>query len=119
MATWPAASATSPPRAARRQPTTCSRRSTSTTARPGIRSTRSTTQRRTAIVMKDWYALKDPRQYFYGAYVTARGRQQGRHREELRLRGKSAACCSRCPPNGRTAWLTACCRCAMWSGAPT
>ncbi|AJG24074.1 aromatic/alkene monooxygenase hydroxylase subunit beta [Cupriavidus basilensis] len=33
-------------------------------------------KRRTAIVMADWYALKDPRQYFYGAYVTARGRQQ-------------------------------------------
>jgi phenol hydroxylase P1 protein len=26
--------------------------------------------------MNDWYALKDPRQYYYGAYVTARARQQ-------------------------------------------
>jgi len=33
-------------------------------------------QRRTAIVMADWYALRDPRQYYYGAYVTTRGRQQ-------------------------------------------
>ncbi|KWR85121.1 aromatic/alkene monooxygenase hydroxylase subunit beta [Cupriavidus sp. IDO] len=33
-------------------------------------------KRRTAIVMADWYALKDPRQYYYGAYVTTRGRQQ-------------------------------------------
>ncbi|PVY79830.1 phenol 2-monooxygenase P1 subunit [Cupriavidus alkaliphilus] len=33
-------------------------------------------KRRTAIVMEDWYALKDPRQFYYGAYVTARGRQQ-------------------------------------------
>lgn len=33
-------------------------------------------KRRTAIVMEDWYALKDPRQYYYGAYVTTRGRQQ-------------------------------------------
>lgn len=33
-------------------------------------------KRRTAIVMQDWYALKDPRQFYYGAYVTARGRQQ-------------------------------------------
>jgi len=27
---------------------------------------------RTAIVMEDWYALKDPRQYYYGAYVQNR-----------------------------------------------
>lgn len=31
---------------------------------------------RTAIQMKDWYAFKDPRQYYYGTYVIARGRQQ-------------------------------------------
>ena len=33
-------------------------------------------QRRTAIQMKDWYALKDPRQYYYGSYTIARARQQ-------------------------------------------
>jgi len=32
--------------------------------------------RRTGVTMQDWYALKDPRQYFYGAYVNARARQQ-------------------------------------------
>lgn len=32
--------------------------------------------RRTAIKMKDWYALKDPRQYYYGTYTQARARQQ-------------------------------------------
>jgi phenol/toluene 2-monooxygenase (NADH) P1/A1 len=32
--------------------------------------------RRTQIRMQDWYVLKDPRQYYYGAYVTARARQQ-------------------------------------------
>ena len=32
--------------------------------------------RRTAVVMKDWYALKDPRQYYYGSYTIARARQQ-------------------------------------------
>ena len=32
--------------------------------------------RRTAVVMKDWYALKDPRQYYYGAYTTTRAKQQ-------------------------------------------
>lgn len=31
---------------------------------------------RTAIKMKDWYAFKDPRQFYYGTYVVARGRQQ-------------------------------------------
>jgi phenol/toluene 2-monooxygenase (NADH) P1/A1 len=32
--------------------------------------------RRTQVRMQDWYALKDPRQYYYGAYVAARARQQ-------------------------------------------
>ncbi len=31
---------------------------------------------RTAIAMQDWYALKDPRQYYYGAWTLARGRMQ-------------------------------------------
>lgn len=31
---------------------------------------------RTRIVMKDWYAFKDPRQYYYGTYTLARARQQ-------------------------------------------
>jgi phenol hydroxylase P1 protein len=30
----------------------------------------------TRIVMEDWYALKDPRQYFYNNYTLARARQQ-------------------------------------------
>jgi phenol hydroxylase P1 protein len=33
-------------------------------------------QRRTAIQMADCYALKDPRQYYYGSYTIARARQQ-------------------------------------------
>lgn len=32
--------------------------------------------RRTEIVMADWYALKDPRQYYYGNYTTTRAKQQ-------------------------------------------
>ena len=32
--------------------------------------------RRTRLVMKDWYALKDPRQFYYGAYAQARARMQ-------------------------------------------
>ena len=31
---------------------------------------------RTQVVMKDWYAFKDPRQYYYGTYTMARARQQ-------------------------------------------
>jgi phenol hydroxylase P1 protein len=31
---------------------------------------------RTAIVMEDWYAFTDPRQYYYTSYVTARAKQQ-------------------------------------------
>ncbi len=31
---------------------------------------------RTAIVMEDWYAYRDPRQYYYGTYVQARARLQ-------------------------------------------
>jgi phenol hydroxylase P1 protein len=31
---------------------------------------------RTKITMKDWYAFKDPRQYYYGTYTLARARQQ-------------------------------------------
>lgn len=30
----------------------------------------------TKIVMKDWYALKDPRQFYYNTYTLARARQQ-------------------------------------------
>lgn len=32
--------------------------------------------RRTQIVMKDWYALRDPRQFYYGTYTITRSRQQ-------------------------------------------
>lgn len=32
--------------------------------------------RRTRVALKDWYTLKDPRQYYYGAWVLARGRMQ-------------------------------------------
>ena len=32
--------------------------------------------RRTAIAMADWYAFKDPRHFYYGAYTTARAKQQ-------------------------------------------
>lgn len=31
---------------------------------------------RTAVVMADWYAVSDPRQYYYGAYVQVRAKMQ-------------------------------------------
>jgi phenol/toluene 2-monooxygenase (NADH) P1/A1 len=31
---------------------------------------------RTKVVMKDWYAFKDPRQFYYGTYTGARAKQQ-------------------------------------------
>jgi len=31
---------------------------------------------RSALVMKDWYAFKDPRQYYYATYTIARARMQ-------------------------------------------
>lgn len=39
--------------------------------------------RRTAIVMDDWYALKDPRQYYYGSYTTTRAKQQDAQDRQL------------------------------------
>lgn len=33
-------------------------------------------ERRTSIVMNDWYAFKDPRQFYYGTWTIARGKQQ-------------------------------------------
>ena len=33
-------------------------------------------KRRTAIVMNDWYALRDPRQFYYATWTMARARQQ-------------------------------------------
>lgn len=33
-------------------------------------------KRRTQIVMADWYAFRDPRQFYYGAYTITRARQQ-------------------------------------------
>src|SRR5579863_9205722 len=43
---------------------------------------------RTAIVMNDWYAFKDPRQYYYGAYTTARARQQDTMEKNLEFVAK-------------------------------
>lgn len=33
-------------------------------------------KRRTALVMEDWYAFKDPRQFYYGTYVQQRAKMQ-------------------------------------------
>src|SRR3979490_3004705 len=39
-------------------------------------------RRRTALRMADWYALKDPRQFYYGTYtITRAGWQEGGERQ--------------------------------------
>ena len=45
-------------------------------------------QNRTAIKMADWYALKDPRQYYYGSYTIARARQQEAADRQLEMAGQ-------------------------------
>ncbi len=40
-------------------------------------------KRRTAIVMKDWYALKDPRQYYYGSYTITRAKWQDAQERQI------------------------------------
>ena len=40
-------------------------------------------KRRTGVVMKDWYAFKDPRQYYYGSYTIVRSRQQETMEKQL------------------------------------
>lgn len=42
-------------------------------------------KRRTAIVMNDWYALKDPRQYYYGTWTIARSKQQDAADRQLEI----------------------------------
>ncbi len=43
---------------------------------------------RTAVVMKDWYDFKDPRQYYYGSYTTTRAKQQDALDRQLDFVGK-------------------------------
>ncbi|HBO79902.1 MAG TPA: phenol hydroxylase, partial [Cupriavidus sp.] len=56
--------------------------------------------RRTRVVMQDWYALKDPRQYFYGGYVNARARQQETMEKNLEFVDKRGLL-SRLPDDAR------------------
>ena len=52
-------------------------------------------KRRTAVRMADWYAFKDPRQYYYGTYAMARARQQDAAEKQFEFvekRGLLAAC---------------------------
>lgn len=44
--------------------------------------------RRTAVVMADWHALKDPRQYYYGSYTTTRAKQQEAIDRQMEFAGK-------------------------------
>jgi phenol hydroxylase P1 protein len=52
-------------------------------------------KRRTAVRMADWYAFKDPRQYYYGTYAMARARQQDAAEKQFEFvekRGLLGAC---------------------------
>lgn len=40
---------------------------------------------RTALAMSDWYAFKDPRQFYYGTYTQARSKQQAQMEKILEL----------------------------------
>ncbi|MEK8048711.1 phenol hydroxylase [Ideonella sp. DXS22W] len=44
--------------------------------------------RRTAVAMRDWYAAKDPRQYYYGSYTIARSRMQDAADRQMELADK-------------------------------
>ncbi|HEY0251240.1 MAG TPA: aromatic/alkene monooxygenase hydroxylase subunit beta [Kofleriaceae bacterium] len=44
--------------------------------------------RNTAIIMRDWYRLLDPRQYYYGAWTIARSRQQDAAERNFAFVGK-------------------------------
>jgi hypothetical protein len=73
---------------------------------------------RTAVVMADWYAVSDPRQYYYGTYVQARARMQENAEHDYAfcekrdmlagLSGANVQLIARC-----------CCRCATPRWAPT
>lgn len=75
---------------------------------------------RTQVVMKDWYALKDPRQLYYGTYTMARARMQEvaeadfEFVEERGLADRYDDGARRAAPR----WIFTC-RCATWPGAPT
>ena len=65
---------------------------------------------RSKIVMADWYAFKDPRQFYYATYTTTRARMQE----------TTEAGWPRPTPPTRSARRSMCwCRCAMSRGAPT
>ncbi|CAB3788674.1 Phenol hydroxylase P1 protein [Paraburkholderia caffeinitolerans] len=48
-------------------------------------------RRRTAVEMKDWYAFKDPRQFYYGAYVLNRSKLQETAEKNFEFVEKHAA----------------------------
>ena len=47
-------------------------------------------KRRTALQMNDWYAFKDPRQYYYGTYTITRARQQDAMEKSIEFVSKRA-----------------------------
>jgi phenol hydroxylase P1 protein len=68
--------------------------------------------------MKDWYAFKDPRQFYYGAYTLARAACRRRPTADFDFVEADGA--GRQPtPELKRRCSSCCCPCAMWPGAPT
>ena len=71
----------------------------------------------TALEMADWYALRDPRQFYYGAYVQNRARMQDAAEHNYAFL-KSAIWPALSAKKRAKRWCSACCRCGMWSKPP-
>ena len=62
--------------------------------------------RRTRLVMKDWHAFRDPRQYYYGTYTIARSRQQDAMEKHIEFVDKRLLL-RKLPEEARNALITA------------
>jgi phenol hydroxylase P1 protein len=67
--------------------------------------------------MADWYAFKDPRQFYYGAYTwpAPSSRTAESNFDFVEGRGLAATLPDACATPCSSCW----CRCATWPGAPT
>ncbi len=74
---------------------------------------------RTAIKMADWYAFKDPRQFYYGAYTLARAKQQDTAEANFDFVENRGLAATLPESRARRPCSSCCCRCATWPGART
>ena len=72
---------------------------------------------RTAIVMNDWYAFKDPRQYYYGAYTITRARQQEAMEKNIEFVARRRLLAD-LPTKRRRTSPRSWCRCGTSNGRP-